>query len=154
MRPHQKACFSVLLMLGVSAVQATSCGDVACSVGERVTVYATKAEPAATCPTEALADYANFELSLAAVSVGLGAKMPPSIQDFEDSLSGETKTMIDAYRKKAGVASITEAFSACGSAKGKQHVIILELPEGSAMAKVLPASGKVPYWLPRGSLDK
>jgi hypothetical protein len=147
---------TLLLMLCTfgNALAATSCNEVECNRGAVLTTYATASDAYFACPTRRLSEYTQFVLGLVSLQAQVTGKMPTLSRDTgEPQYQGETKTMVDAYRKAAGVGSFNEAVTKCAKGPNGAHVRVEENPKDSFAILVSDHSG-MHFWLPKIHVDK
>jgi hypothetical protein len=150
---------ALLIVLTTSLASAeglknTTCSVIECEAGSKSITYATKQEPYYACGTRELVEYTNFILGLMVVQAQLVGR-PPNISDKtgEPEYQGETKSMLDALRGRAGVSTFDQAVSMCTKGVGKLNVTVLNNPKDSNAIYVMTNKNKT-FWLPKSSLDK
>lgn len=144
-----------------SAAPNNSCIAKACSVGDHAVTYASKSEPFYACPTRELASYTSTVLGLIALQYSLTGSLP-NISDktgepeYADSNGqpNQTRSLLDAKRRRAGVATFDQAIAACAPGRNKMKVTILNSQQDDGVAYVHDEARKINYWMPISSLDK
>lgn len=150
---------AAVLMLTIPQTFAQStdneCTFDTCKAGTRALTYSEKSDPYYVCPSRELATYIMTVVGLASMQAMLGGGMPNiSDKTGEFEYEGETKTMVDAMREKAGVQTFDQAVAICSLGANKKPVMILNMPENSMVAYVEDERRKLAFWMPISQLDK
>jgi hypothetical protein len=141
-------------LLASSATAATPCNQAHCGKGSVVTTYAPPSEGYFACPTRQLSEYTHFVLGLIDLHWQVTGKAPQlSTVTGEPDYQGETKVMLDNYRRGADVSSFADATRQCVKGRHGVRVRVEENPPDGTAFHVSEPSGKK-FWLPRAHTDK
>lgn len=126
-----------------------------CKAGTRALTYYQKTDPYYICPTREIGNYVTTVIGLMAMQAILGVGMPNiSDKTGEPEYTGQTKTMVDGLREKAGVQTFDQALARCSAGADKRLVVVLNMPEDLMVAYVEDERRKLAFWMPIVHLDK
>lgn len=120
---------------GYAADSGVNCAANNCKKGDIVLVVSTDTEPAAACPTKAVARYVSYVFAFASDTGKL-----------EDQMDGIFAMTRDKLRSDAKVSSFREAASSCWKFPSGSEVTILEVESDPDLIRVAPVDGSAPYW--------
>jgi hypothetical protein len=151
--PYAAFYLGLLLSVSAPALAATPCNQTQCGKGTKVITFGPQDDPYFACPTRELAEYMHFVLGLVNMHVQVTGQRPTlSPTTGEPQQNGETKAMIDGYRKAAGVPSFNAAASQCVKGPHGLRVSVDESPEGLAL-RVSDRSGRG-FWMPKAYAER
>lgn len=157
--PIMRPLSAAFLVFVATTAWGKTCADAPCPIGQHGVIYSTRTDVAATCPTQALSDYANYVMSVASTSAGIGMTQPASPEELENQWTGASAAMVKSLRRNAGVSSVGEAIAKCRVTQRGEHVIVVASPIDdpnifTMSIKVRPAAGGPPYWLPSTFVER
>lgn len=146
------------LFFVTTSVLGKTCEDAPCAIGQLGQIDGDTAA-AATCPTQALSDYANYAKAIALASETIGIAQTENPNQFERHWTGMSAEMLQTMRRNAGVSSIDEALAKCSVPKKGQRVVVVDSPiDNSNMftvsIEVRPEGGGTPFWIPSSFIER
>src|ERR1035437_4952685 len=131
--------FGALIFAGSAATPAAdllkSCAGHGCGPGDNVVTFYSQGSPAVGCPTKQLSLYANYVISVSALTGSTEAQQQ----------TGEDAKFLRQIRTDAHVADLKAAMNKCWRLKDSQQARIIEYAERGSV-KLAPKDGGEPYW--------
>jgi hypothetical protein len=146
-------CLVLLLSVSGPAAAATPCNSAPCAKGAKVITYSSPGDEYFACPTRQLSEYTHVLLGLVSMHASVTGTRPAiSRTTGEPQYDGETKAMLDEYRKAAGVTSFDAAAAQCVKGPHGLRVSVEENPEGFSL-QVSDRSGRR-FWIPKAHAER